>query len=136
MADYVEWRECWSTFPESEDARLDPTASSLYLSMVLGGELDESESPRIEGLLLAPMRNEFAADSRWLANRDGVCREGVGPNPSHGMAAKRAIRTDALNILSVGPALCPLFVCLLGGGSVCFGMRLHPVVMNRLEFGN
>jgi len=110
VADYVEWRECWSTFPESEDARLDPTASSLYLSMVLGGELDESESPRIEGLLLAPLRNEFAADSRWLANRDGVCREGVKPNPSHGMAAKRAIRTDALNILSVGPALSSFFL--------------------------
>jgi hypothetical protein len=90
------------TFPESEDARLDPTASSLYLSMVLGGEPDESESPRIEGLLLALLRNKFAADSRWLANRDGVCREGMKPNPSHGMAAKRAIRTDVLNILSVG----------------------------------
>ena len=136
MADYVEWREFLSTFPESEDARLDPTASSLYLSMVLGGELDESESPRIEGLLLAPMRNEFAADSRWLANRDGVCREGVRPNPSHGMAAKRAIRTDALNILSVGPALSPPRPKWVEEKISSYDAPPPQVVMNRLEFGN
>lgn len=90
------------TFPESADARLDPTASSLYLSMVFGGESDDSERPRIEGLLLAPLRNKFVPDSRWFACRDGTVWEGVNPNPLQGMATKRAIRTDAFNILLPG----------------------------------
>lgn len=93
------------TLPESEVARLVPTASRRYLSIVLGGAPEESDSPRREGLA-APLRNKALPPMERAELRERGAREGVTPNPSHGTAARSATRAAAFVMLIVESYVC------------------------------